>query len=330
MGLSASGGDLEQGRRALLAQAIRANFGHTAEVYSLQLAAGGNSRETWIADVRLDGGDHRVVFRCDPDHWIRPEEMRREIRGLALARNAGVPAPRLLLSSEQYDIGRPFTVTEFVPGCTIARRILRNPEFATARVNFARQCGEILARLHGAIAHAVDWPHDDPIADLERYRANAGYPSPVLVGALAWLARNRPATPAQLSPVHRDFRLGNLMFDESGIVAVLDWETCHLSDPHEDLAWLCSPAWRYGGEQPVGGIGALQDLFAAYESSGGCSVDQARLHWWRVYAATRWGLASNALTHSGSAGDVMEEGAIARQVCRQEYHVLLELKESTR
>lgn len=294
-------------------------------VTAVELAAGGNSRETWIVAIERSP-PLKLVFRCDPDHWIRPLEMRREIDGLTLAGLAGVPAPRLLLSSDEFDIGRPYVVTEFVSGTSIARRILRDPEYASARQRFASQCGEILATLHAAGAHAKDWPHEDPLLELERYRSDAAYPSPVLAGALGWLKKHRPAATASLCPVHRDFRLGNLMISSDGIVAVLDWETCHLSDPYEDLAWLCSPAWRYGSSHPVAGIGEWPDLLNAYAACRGLEIDEDRLHWWRVFAATRWGLASGARPRGGAAGDSMEEAGIARQLCRQEHYVLQELE----
>jgi len=292
---------------------------------AMELAPGGNSRETWIITVGEGEQSRKLVFRCDPDHWIRPQEMRREIDGLQLAERAGVPVPKLLLSSDQLEIGRPFVLTEYVPGTSISRRILRGEEFANARKNFAADCGRILAKLHGAAEAAKHWPHEDPMHELERYRADAAYPSPVLAASLHWLNKHRPRA-GRLSPVHRDFRLGNLMMTRDGIVAVLDWETCHLSDPYEDLAWLCARAWRYGSDRPVGGIGELDELLASYAQHSGESIDMPRLRWWQVFAATRWGLASGARPRAGSAGDAMEEGAIARQVCRQEQYVLLELE----
>lgn len=293
-------------------------------IEAIELAPGGNSRETWIVSLR-GGSPSRLVFRCDPDHWIRPREMRREIDGLKLAERAGVPAPKLLLSSDELDIGRPFVVTEFVAGTSIARRIIRDPEFATAREGFARQCGEILAKLHAAGVHATSWPHEEPLLELERYRLDAAYPSPVLAGALSWLKKHRPA-PATLCPVHRDFRLGNFIVTSDGIAAVLDWETCHLSDPYEDLAWLCSPAWRYGSPLPVGGLGDWPELLDTYAARSGKDIDEGRLLWWRIFAATRWGLASGARPRGGAAGDAMEEAGIARQLCRQEHYVLQELE----
>ncbi len=311
----------------MLSRALAAaGVGEPVRVLAMKLAPGGNSRETWIADVSIAATQRRLVFRCDPDHWIRPGEMRREIEGLRLAERAGVPAPRVVVSSLDIDIGRPYVVTEFVSGTAIARRIMRDEAYASARTSFATQCGEILARLHGAGSLAHGWCAPDPLAELQSYLDDSAHVNPVFHGATRWLAVHRPTPRPALSPVHRDFRLGNLMIDGSGIVAVLDWETCGLGEPEEDLAWLCSRSWRYGSDLPVGGIGSMDDLLAAYERGTGRSVDRERLHWWGVFAETRWGTASTVAQRPGSVGDRMEQAAIMRRSCRQEHHILLELK----
>lgn len=313
-------------RQQMVKKILSTAFEPPANFISMELAAGGNSRETWVVEIEDRNGRRKIVFRCDPDHWIRPAEMRRETAGLRLANQTGVPSPGVLVTEDQVDIGRPFVLTEYVEGCTIARRILRDDAFTQARHRFVEDCARILARLHGATDLAAEWPKEDPMIDLETHRSKAGYPSPVLLGALNWLYKHQPAMPDKPSPVHRDFRIGNLSIDESGIVAVLDWETCALSDPLEDIAWLCSRAWRYGSDMPVGGIGTLEDLLARYESYTGTTIDRNRLHWWQVYAETRWGLASAAVPQASRGGDGMEAAAIARQVSRQEYNVLLTLK----
>jgi aminoglycoside phosphotransferase (APT) family kinase protein len=324
---AASCESLRAHRLSLIGDAHEKGTGRRPNIVSLRLAAGGNSRETWIFSAEEKGIERQMVFRCDPDHWIRKEEMEKEIAGLKLANAAGVPTPRLLFSSENIEIGRPFVITSLVGGTAIPKRIIREDAFAPARRSFATQCGRILATLHNALEHSAGWQAVDPIADLEFHRNRIGYRSPVLDGALNWLTRNKPPA-AQLRPAHRDFRLGNLMVGEDGILAVLDWETCGLSDPHEDLAWVCSRAWRYGGDNPVGGIGKLQDFVQSYELQSGRKVEMARLHWWGVLAATRWGLASAARPRGSQGGAAIEEAAIARQVCRQEYNVVLELKDA--
>ena len=56
----------------------------------------------------------------------------------------------------------------------------------------------------------------------------------------------------------------------------------------QDLGWLCVKTWRFGGIQPVGGIGSREDLFAAYERAAGTAVDPAVVHFWEVWGSVRW------------------------------------------
>jgi hypothetical protein len=70
----------------------------------------------------------------------------------------------------------------------------------------------------------------------------------------------------------------------------------------------------------------MSDLLDTYQGATGRVVEPERLHWWTVYAETRWGLAGMARQRCGSPGDMMEQAAIARRACRQEHNVLLELK----
>lgn len=322
MSQQASAKELIGRRRSLLSGILKsANF-TSQDIHTLTLAAGGNSRETWVVELGSNGDSRRLVFRCDPDDWIRPDEMRNEILGLRLANSVGVPAPELLLSNLDVEAERPFVLTEYVDGETIPRRIMRDDAFGVARSRFSRQVAEVLAKLHTSASCAAEWQCRDPIADLVAHRDRVKYPSPALEGALYWLAKNRPDCPEQLSPVHGDFRLGNLMVDSNGLVAVLDWETCHLCDPDEDIGWLCSPAWRYGSALPVGGLGSLEEFYSVYEEHADRTVDRENVRWWTIFGLVRWGYACATPTSSTRKGDRMEQAAVARQISRQEYFVL--------
>src|SRR5690606_38659888 len=67
-------------------------------------------------------------------------------------------------------------------------------------------------------------------------------PLPVLAGLFDWLLDNVPE-PARLAVVHGDLRPGNFLYEDSRLVALLDWEMVHLGDPVEDLAWIYRPLW---------------------------------------------------------------------------------------
>ena len=91
--------------------------------------------------------------------------------------------------------------------------------------------------------------------------------------------------------MHGDFRLGNLIVDESGLGAVLDWELAHIGDPREDIAWLCVNSWRFGhSEKRVGGFGDLPDLLDAYAAAGGQRFTPAEIDWWEIMGSLKWGV----------------------------------------
>ncbi len=58
---------------------------------------------------------------------------------------------------------------------------------------------------------------------------------------IAWLEQHLPADDGQVSLVHGDYRLDNMIFHptEPKILAVLDWELSTLGHPLADLAYQC-------------------------------------------------------------------------------------------
>src|SRR5690606_15634335 len=206
---------------------------------------------------------------------------------LGLAARAGVPVPAVLaVLPPDGPLGAGYLMSR-VEGETIPRRFLREPRFAGARAGLARQCGGILARLH-AIPRAELPPLRQATAAVEledyvRRHRSYGWPKPVFELAIRWLRERAPAGDGAPVLVHGDFRSGNLMIDERGVAAVLDWELAHLGDPMEDLGWICVNSWRFGEDaHPVGGFGSREDLFAGYEAAGGMPVDPARVRYWQV------------------------------------------------
>ena len=88
---------------------------------------------------------------------------------------------------------------------------------------------------------------------------------------------------------HGDFRTGNFLVDEHGLVAVLDWEFAHWGAREEDLGWLCVRDWRFGAiDRAAGGLTTRREFVRAYEAAGGQAVEPAVLHWWEVYGNARW------------------------------------------
>jgi aminoglycoside phosphotransferase (APT) family kinase protein len=155
-----------------------------------------------------------------------------------------------------------------------------------------------------------------------------GVDSPVFDLAFAWLKERVTDRPAD-TLVHGDFRSGNFLVAPAGLVAVLDWELAHLGDGHEDLGWLCCNSWRFGvWERPVGGFGARDELYAAYEAAGGGAVDRARAALWEVWGTLKWGLSCLHLGDDHVSGRLrsVERAAIGRRVSEVELDLMHMLK----
>lgn len=293
-------------------------------VTRLEQASGGASRETWF--VELDRPPHRVVLRRDPPGLARPEGMAREAVVLEAAEEAGVPVPHVVdHDTDGSVLGSPYVLTEHVDGETIPRRLLREDKYAAARSGLARELGRAAARIH-RIPVPAGFPEHDPLEQLVADYDSLGDPIPAVEIAFRWLRENRPAGSGR-SLVHGDFRNGNLIVDETGLRAVLDWELVHAGDPMEDLGWLCTNAWRFGSPLPVGGFGGLDELFDGYAEIAGARPDPEVVRWWEVFGTTKWGVIcrSQAEQHLSGAHPSMELAAIGRRVCEQEHDLLVAL-----
>lgn len=274
----------------------------------LRRLAGGASREIWSVDVAIERAPGRVetlplVLRKDPAGRVGDGGDRgTEFRVLRAARAGGVPVPRVHWAcSDPSLLGSPFFLMERVAGETLPRRLLREERYAPARAAMAGQLGAILARIH-----ALDLAQPDLAgltrppagrsparAEVERtaqgLRELAVEPHPVLELAERWLLARAPEPP-RVTLVHGDYRTGNVVFDESGVRAILDWELVHAGDPIEDLGWLCTRAWRFGSPLAAGGVGTREQLLEAYERESGTKVDREALRFWEAFGSFKLAL----------------------------------------
>ena len=297
-----------------------------AEIVDLLRLSGGASRETWSFDSLDSSGRRALILRRDPPSAARVGGMPLEARMFDAAAKAGVAVPTIRVSGDADPelLATGFLVMDRVDGETIARKILRDDRYEKARSVLPAQMGEALARLHAVDPASVEGLEpSDPLAKYRLMLDDLGYPSPAFELGFRWLVANRPAA-RPTCIVHGDFRLGNVIVDESGLAAVLDWELAHLGDPMEDLAWLCVRAWRFGGAGPVAGLGSYEQLFRAYESAGGTEVDPVVVRWWETLGTLMWGVmcALQASAHINGAIRSVELAAIGRRVVEQEHDLL--------
>ncbi len=288
-------------------------------VDALRRLSGGASRETW--SFTADG--RALILRRDPPGSTKGG-MRMEAALLGAAAATGVPVPEVVAAGDEW------IVMTHVEGETIARKILRDDEFASARPRMAAQCGEILAALHRIPLDVTPLDEPDQLGTWRETLDNLGEAHPTFELAFKWLEANRPDS-VRRAVIHGDFRHGNFIVGPDGIRAVLDWELAHIGDPMEDLGWLCVNAWRFGvRDKPVGGFGDYDQLIGGYEGAGGAPIDRDALMWWETVGTLKWGIMCilQAMAHTSGAVRSVELAAIGRRVCENEWDLLQMLPSS--
>ena len=305
--------------------------GATGVIKAARLS-GGASQETWSFDiVHPDGVFGAILRRSPPGYGAAPSRaagLDAEAVLMRLAHEAGLPSPQVLHVLQPADeLGTGFIMRR-VEGETIARKILRDAQFAQARPLLARQLGKVAAGIHGLdlaqLPKLRRMTSATEIDELERDYRSFDWPRPVFALALRWLRDHDPGPSDEVTLVHGDFRHGNLIIGPDGVRAVLDWELAHLGDPMEDLGWICVNSWRFGEiDKPVGGFGTREELFAGYEA-GGRRADPARVKFWEVMGTLRWGVMCCGMMQRFRAGPdhSMERAMIGRRSSETEIDLL--------
>jgi aminoglycoside phosphotransferase (APT) family kinase protein len=323
--------DATQAIAAGLDRIVARRFGAGATLARLERLSGGASQELWSFDAAAGGRTHPLILRRNPGGSVKRETaagMETEARLIELAIAAGAPAPPVVhVLTPEDGLGAGY-VMERIAGETLARRLLRDPEYAEARPKLARQLGEAAARIHAIdLVAAGDLRRTSVEASLASSYAGyqgGGVARPVIEWAFRWLYDHRPTEAGQATVVHGDLRNGNIIVGPEGLRSVLDWEAVHIGDPMEDLGWLCVTSWRFGQiDKPVGGFGPREELFDGYEAASGRRVDAERVRFWEVMGVLRWGMSCAMMGGEFLAGDrSVEKAAIGRRVSETEIDLL--------
>jgi aminoglycoside phosphotransferase (APT) family kinase protein len=301
--------------------------GEGQRIEGLERLSGGASLQTWA--FRL--GDRAMILRRRPvplaEGDARSVTLATEAALIRAAADAGAPvAPLIHVSNPASPLGEAH-ITARIEGETLGRRIVTDPRFDAIRPHLARQCGEVLGRIHAAKS-PKGLSEVDALAELARYETvyrQSGARRPVLELAFRHLTNHAP-TPVPAVQLHGDFRNGNLMISPTdGLVAVLDWELSHRGDPAEDLGWICVNSWRFGRpDRPVGGFGVYEDLLAGYEAASGRTVSLERLLYWQALGSLKWGVMCLMMYASYASGTEasVERPMIGRRVSETEIDLL--------
>ncbi len=312
-------------------KAFERHLGDRPVIRDLRPLTGGAASATWRFDA--DSGDRRqsLILRTEQGAGAITTGLDKltEARVQTAAFEAGIPVARILFALAPEDrLGEGF-VMECLEGESIPQKILRKPEFEPARRLMTGQCAAILSEIHrvdtGPLSGLPELPAAAQITLYEQFYRDSGAVLPVFELALRWLRRH-DRFPSGNRLVHGDFRIGNFLVDPgSGINAVLDWELAHLGDPMEDLGWLCVNSWRFGNrDQPVGGFGQREELFTAYETAAGATVDPAHVAFWELFGVLKWGVICLSMARGHLSGEArsVERAAIGRRVSETEIDLL--------
>ncbi|MEM6301398.1 MAG: phosphotransferase [Pseudomonadota bacterium] len=233
---------------------------------SAEKFAGGQSNPTFI----IRNGEQKWVLRRKPPGELlaSAHAVDREYRVLKALADTDVPVAKTYLLCEDDDvIGSMFYIMEYLDG-----RVLWDPRLPEVDANAEREAiyeemNRVLAALHRVDPKAVGLEDfGKPGSYFERqvsrwtkqYRASETEVSPAMETLIEWLPANMPADDGQVSLVHGDFRLDNLMFHatEPKIIGILDWELSTLGHPLADLAYQVM-AWQLPAEEGIRGLAGV-------------------------------------------------------------------------
>ena len=293
-------------------------------IENITALTGGASRTTWAFDAVGTGGRQALILRTGPPDDVHAG-MELEASVQQRAADAGAPVPHILTADNSpAALGNPYLICNAIPGETIVRRIHRSLD-EPGRERLLRQCAHALAAIHRADPDGVGLQQSEQLTEWRDRLDEMGDTTATFEWAFRWLAANRPVpTPPRL--VHGDFRMGNLIVDESGLAAVLDWELVHVGEIYEDLAWFCIRAWRFGAPETLGagGLGSVDAFLSAYEEAAGIELDRDAFRWHLAVATLRWGVICRfqAERHLSGQTPSVELAAIGRRVSETEWDVL--------
>jgi len=280
------------------------------------LLPGGASKEAWAVDaeerrllVRRAGGG--VIHR----HTL---SLRHEFEVLRAAHEAGVRVPEPVVYIEDLDRREAF-VMERLEGETIGRRIVRMDVPEQLPVQMAEQ----LAKIHALPPERLPFLEDAPVDRLVEELGEIGEPHTTIELGLWWLRENRPPSREHVV-VNGDFRIGNLVVDQDGLVGVLDWEFAHLDDPARDLSFGLIRAWRFGVDNlRLGGIGDVEPYLERYNELTGFDVRPEELDYWELAGNVAWaiGCLTQARRHLSGQERSVELAILGRLGAEVEYEI---------
>ncbi|WP_084783165.1 phosphotransferase family protein [Bacillus dakarensis] len=273
------------------------------EITELSRIHGGASRETYSLTARWrDGGkavERPLILRRDPVGSLIETDREVEYNAYSAFYPLGLPVPEpLYIENDPKWLGRPFFVMERIVNSNVSSYLV--PPDSSIIDQVGRQFWSELGRIAGAdpaeIGLADKLEKVEPENCWKReltYWENVInedqlHSEPIARAAIRWLKKNPPPPPPRLSVVHGDYRTGNFLYNDAGdVTAILDWELCHLGDPHEDIAWAADPFWSFESTERPSGMIPREEAFRQWEETSGFTIDPAALRWWEIFSMVK-------------------------------------------
>ena len=274
----------------------------------------------------------------------------REFRVMSALALTPVPVPRMhVLCEDESVIGRAFYVMQCMQGRVLWDQSL--PGMTTEqRGAIYDEMNRVIAALHSVDVRSVglqDYGKPGNYFDRQigrwskQYVASATDTVEAMDRLIEWLPRNLPDSArddSQVSVVHGDYRLDNLMFhaDEARVVAVLDWELSTLGHPLADFSYHCM-AWHIdpgvfrgigGLDLPALGIPSEAAYIQRYCERTGREDPTALMADWNFYlaynffrlAAITQGIAKRVLDGTAASAEARATGAATRPLAERGWH----------
>ncbi len=303
---------------------------------------GGQSNPTYL--LRTAGTSYVMRAKPGPAAKLLPSAhaVEREFRIMQALQGSAVPVARMhVLCEDESIIGRAFYVMQYVPG-----RVLWDPALPglsnAERGAVYEEMNRVIAALHSVdvgTAGLADYGKPGNYFDRQigrwskQYLASQTQTIDPMDRLLDWLPAHVPAQardPSQVSVVHGDYRLDNLIWhpSEPRVLAVLDWELSTLGHPLADFSYHCM-AWHIapGTFRGIGGIDlaalgipAERDYVRRYcERSGRADPDAVMADWnfflaynlFRLASITQ-GIAKRVLDGTAASAQARATGASTR------------------
>ena len=293
----------------------------------------GQSNPTFLLST---GSGQYVLRRQPPGELLKSAHaVDREYQVMTALRDSDVPVPRTFhLCEDREVIGSLFFVMEYVQG-----RLFWDPALPDLdkgqRARIYDEMNRVLAALHNTDVEAAGlsdfgYPGNYFQRQVNRwskqYLASETDRIDAMHVLMDWLPASMPADDGQVSLIHGDYRIDNIIFHprQEKALALLDWELSTLGHPYADLAYQCMQ-WRMQHDAAIAGLGGIdrsqlgipveEDYVERYCRRRGIShID----HWdsylvfgFFRFAAILQGVMKRALEGDASSKKAMDYGNLA-------------------